>query len=199
MMIIQSGLFFSWSSLETKLTRSSSVYYEMPQSSYVHKSMLLRGVKFPKPALNPGDIEATKARAAGRGGRGGGNYGGPPSRHNSQSGNARESYKYAPHSNMYPRQSFQDQRPQMEQYHNSGNHYSGGSYSNQLARTNWQPPPPGISSLATGPPPPGFGSFAPYPPPPQAGPPHTYGAAPPAFGYYGANIYPTQGGAGNKK
>lgn len=36
----------------------------MPRSKHVHKSMLLRGVKFEPPTLNREDIEATKGRAS---------------------------------------------------------------------------------------------------------------------------------------
>lgn len=73
-----------------------SVYYEMPRSIHIHKSMLLRGVKFSPAVLDKSDKEATKNQASrsgrsfggapfrgngrgnGRGGRGGGqiNYGG---------------------------------------------------------------------------------------------------------------------------
>lgn len=35
----------------------------MPHSVHIHKSMLLRGVKFAPPTLDRGDIEATKGRA----------------------------------------------------------------------------------------------------------------------------------------
>lgn len=79
--------------------RSIAVHYEMPKSSNVHKSMILRGVRFPPPTLTPEDKAATAGRAqrsgrshggaplrsnSNRGGRGGGrgggiNYGGPPS------------------------------------------------------------------------------------------------------------------------
>ena len=48
------------------------VYYEMPPltADNAHKSMLLKGVKLPPPALNQGDIAATK-RNQDRSGRGG--------------------------------------------------------------------------------------------------------------------------------
>lgn len=57
---------------------SVSVHFEMPRSSNVHKSMLIRGVQMPPPALDRGDIEETR-RQAGRSGRG---YGGAPLREN---------------------------------------------------------------------------------------------------------------------
>ncbi|TQB72974.1 5'-3' exoribonuclease 2 [Monascus purpureus] len=39
------------------------VNYEIPKSGHVHKSMLLRGVKFPPPALDQADIQAVKSKA----------------------------------------------------------------------------------------------------------------------------------------
>ncbi|MCJ1477372.1 5'-3' exoribonuclease 2 [Lambiella insularis] len=51
---------------------SISVRYDMPRSKYLHKSMLLRGVKLNAPMLDRADIEATKARAN----RSGRSYGG---------------------------------------------------------------------------------------------------------------------------
>ena len=46
----------------------------MPQSEHVHKSMLLRGVKFPTSILDRGDIDGVRNRSA----RGGRSYGGAP-------------------------------------------------------------------------------------------------------------------------
>jgi 5'-3' exoribonuclease 2 len=51
--------------------RSVSVYYDFPQVSQTHKSMLLRGVQLPKPALTQSDIQDMRSRAN-RGGRNGG-------------------------------------------------------------------------------------------------------------------------------
>ena len=39
------------------------VNYEIPKSSHIHKSMLLRGVKPPPPTLNSSDIQAVKSKA----------------------------------------------------------------------------------------------------------------------------------------
>ncbi|KAI5283578.1 5'-3' exoribonuclease 2, partial [Ascosphaera aggregata] len=47
-----------------------SLIYTIPKSMHTHKSMLLRGVKSPPPALDHNDIEATRNRSV-RGGRGG--------------------------------------------------------------------------------------------------------------------------------
>ncbi|CAI7673182.1 unnamed protein product [Penicillium manginii] len=77
--------------------RTLTVDYTIPKSEHIHKSMLLRGVKFATPMLNSADVRAVKGRAqnsgrsfggapfrgGGRGGRmdygsdRGGNQGGP--------------------------------------------------------------------------------------------------------------------------
>ena len=49
---------------QAKTNEYSSVNYEIPRSMHVHKSMLLRGVKFEPPTLTREDIEATKGRAS---------------------------------------------------------------------------------------------------------------------------------------
>jgi 5'-3' exoribonuclease 2 len=51
-----------------------SVHYDMPTSSHIHKSMLLRGVKMPAPALSHSDIEVIRGKAR----RSGRSYGGVP-------------------------------------------------------------------------------------------------------------------------
>ncbi|RDA89663.1 hypothetical protein CP533_5492 [Ophiocordyceps camponoti-saundersi (nom. inval.)] len=43
--------------------RSISVYYDMPTSSQVHKSMLLRGAQLPPPTLTRSDIEIIRGKA----------------------------------------------------------------------------------------------------------------------------------------
>ncbi|KAL6715170.1 5'-3' exoribonuclease 2 [Lecanora helva] len=53
---------------------SISVNYDLPRSIHVHKSMLLRGVKFEPATLNREDIEATKGRAS----HSGRSFGGAP-------------------------------------------------------------------------------------------------------------------------
>lgn len=69
--------------------KSISVFYEMPKSIHVHKSMILKGVQFPTPMLDQLDIQKTREQAStsgrsfggvrfdgnGRGGRGGGGGG----------------------------------------------------------------------------------------------------------------------------
>ncbi|KAH6971880.1 hypothetical protein BKA56DRAFT_677938 [Ilyonectria sp. MPI-CAGE-AT-0026] len=54
--------------------RSLVVNYEFPQTSHTHKSMLLRGVQLPRPALSHSDIEVLR----GKSNRGGRSYGGAP-------------------------------------------------------------------------------------------------------------------------
>ncbi|KAL6887817.1 exoribonuclease [Trichoderma evansii] len=62
---------------------SISVYYDMPQVSQTHKSMLLRGVQMPVPVLTRSDIEILR----GRGNRGGrNNYGGSYRNNNGRNG-----------------------------------------------------------------------------------------------------------------
>lgn len=61
-----------------------SVYYDMPQVSQTHKSMLLRGVRMPPPALTRSDIEVIRGKTN----RPGRNYGGgPPHYGNNNYGN----------------------------------------------------------------------------------------------------------------
>ncbi|KAL5621252.1 hypothetical protein BROUX41_006722 [Berkeleyomyces rouxiae] len=59
--------------------RSIQVYYTRPEKTHSHKSMLLRGVKLPPPALNRQDVEMLKNKMNGGGGR---SYGGAPLNHN---------------------------------------------------------------------------------------------------------------------
>ncbi|UKZ52260.1 5'-3' exoribonuclease 2 [Trichoderma virens] len=61
---------------------SISVYYDMPQVSQTHKSMLLRGVRMPPPALTRSDIEVIRGKTN----RPGRNYGGPPQHYGNNNG-----------------------------------------------------------------------------------------------------------------
>lgn len=119
--------------------RSISVYYEMPKSKYLHKSMLLRGVIFPPEALTQSDKEQTKGRAA----RSGRNHGGVPLRGD---GRGRDSFNFAP-SGQNGQQSY---RP---------NNYNGNNY--PPPRSGWKPPLPDVAARFGGPPPPppGYGSY----------------------------------------
>ncbi|KAL2116977.1 hypothetical protein VTJ04DRAFT_9145 [Mycothermus thermophilus] len=172
--------------------RSLSVTYHMPLTSSTHKSMLLRGVKLPPPALTRDDVDAVrnKARNAGR------SYGGAPLR-NGNGGGRNDRINYAagppppPSGSYYP--------PDRGYNNNNNNGYGGGYASNNRYAP---PPPPGYGSapgygytpsgLGWQPPPPpgypGFGIGAPPPPPPAHLAGGSYG------GSYGAHGYPGGGG-----
>lgn len=149
-----------------------SVHYEMPKSTHVHKSMLLRGVKPAPPALTREDIEATKGRAA----HSGRSFGGAPLRgnHNNSGGRGRGG---------------------------SNNINYGDNRQNPFAaHINpgfIPPPPPQFQGGRGGPPPPDprmvFGQ-GPPPPPPGFGGAYGNGYAPPQQGYggYGAPPPPQQ-------
>ena len=47
--------------------RSMSVYFTMPPSTHVHKSMLFPGVTMPEPMLGPSDLQILKGKARGSG------------------------------------------------------------------------------------------------------------------------------------
>jgi len=174
--------------------RSISVHYEMPKSSHIHKSMLLRGVKFALPALTPSEIAEAKGKAA----RSGRNHGGVPL---SGNGRGRNSFNYAS-SNQYG-SSHNNQQPRGDR--------NGGGYSSNpfpVPPPGWQPPPPGMDGFARGPPPPppGYGSHGAgqqaYPPPP----PQSYGGQYGDQNRYndqsdhrrGGDAYRGQGGNGNR-
>lgn len=115
----------------------------MPSSSHTHKSMLLRGVLLPTPALNSSDIEELKGKTR----NSGRSYGGAPlGRHNSDG--RRGGNKYTPD----PRRD-QNRRPP-SQYTNGGG-YSTFPGPPPMIPPGWAPPPPGF---------PGFGSGIPPPP-----------------------------------
>lgn len=125
---------------------SSSVYYEFPSTSHIHKSMLLRGVKLPPPALDRTDIEMTKSKAQ-RSGRG---YGGVPlGRNNYNHGGRRDPINYGPGRDD-TRQGRGGYAPPSRRNNHQGPPYGAPP-------PNWQPPPPGY---------PGFGVGMPPPPPP---------------------------------
>ncbi|KAL0940808.1 GTPase-activator protein for Ras-like GTPase [Colletotrichum truncatum] len=127
--------------------RSLSVWYSFPESSHPHKSMLLRGVKLPTPALDRNDIETLKGKAS-RSGRG---YGGAPlGRNGYNDGGRREHFSYAP-SGGNGRQDRPPPRSGNGTYGRYGNQPSGAPQAQF-----WQPPPPGH---------PGFGMGLPPPPP----------------------------------
>ncbi|KAI9825759.1 MAG: 5'-3' exoribonuclease 2 [Sarea resinae] len=142
---------------------SISVHYEMPHSSHVHKSMLLRGLKMPSPKLDRADIEGTKGRA----GRSGRSFGGAPLR----------DYGERNDQNRGPPVNYSDSRANPFAAHLNPSFNPQGFNGNQLI-----PPPPG--ALATPgwvPPMPDPNSFwrGPPPPPPGQGFQYGYGGPPP--------------------
>jgi 5'-3' exoribonuclease 2 len=152
---------------------AQSVYYDMPRSTNVHKSMLLRGVKLPPPTLNKGDIERTRNRAA----NSGRSYGGAPLRGGYGSGRGRP----------------QDNRPlnpsplpQTGGYGNYGNQsgYNGDNWrpSPSITQGSWLPPPPQPHRAPLQPPPGvrlGSVSYAYQPPHPHLVGQNYSGRAPP--------------------
>ncbi|KAI9674113.1 MAG: 5'-3' exoribonuclease 2 [Caeruleum heppii] len=164
--------------------RSISVHYDVPRSEHIHKSMLLRGVKFGPAALDHADIEATKNRARNTGR----SYGGAPLRSDSGRGRGRGrggGFNYAvPSPHSFGSGPPPPPPPGMG-YGAPGGHgppppaYHGRP--DNFAR--WGPPPP---------PPPGMGGYGgPPPPPPGTGygyhgssGPGQYSAPPPRGGYY---------------
>ncbi|KAL2127744.1 hypothetical protein VTI74DRAFT_10241 [Chaetomium olivicolor] len=148
--------------------RSLSVYYDMPSSSHTHKSMLLRGVKLPTPALDRSDIEILRGRAR----NSGRSYGGVPLKNNygGGGGRGRDTINYAGGPPMHGgggRGGGGGERGGYQQDRGYGNGYGGGSgYGNGYGGHQqyapppqaWQPPPP--------PGYPGFGVGVPPPPPP---------------------------------
>ncbi|KAL2018058.1 hypothetical protein VTK56DRAFT_1324 [Thermocarpiscus australiensis] len=142
--------------------RSLSVHYEMPSSSHTHKSMLLRGVKLPRPALDRSDIEILKGKAQ----RSGRSYGGVPLKNN-YNGGRRDTINYAPGGGPAGQGSRGGRGPYQQPDRDYGNGYGNGygsgygsGYGGQhqyAPPPAWQPPPPGY---------PGFGVGVPPPPPP---------------------------------
>ncbi|KAI9886035.1 MAG: Histone H4 [Watsoniomyces obsoletus] len=162
--------------------RSISVHYDMPRIGHIHKSMLLRGVKFPPPTLDRSDIDSTKNRA----GRSGRNHGGAPLRgdHGNGRGRGRGRIDYAP--NMPP-SSFPTPPPGVRE---GPTIYPASHPGQEWARQSgfapgWPSPFP--------PPPHGFPAGAPIPSPPvppQGG--FSYGYGPPGGGYPPPPPYPPQ-------
>ncbi|KAK3997076.1 exoribonuclease 2 [Cladorrhinum sp. PSN332] len=158
--------------------RSLVVHYEFPASAHQHKSMILRGVKLPTPALDRSDIEAllSKGRNAGR------SFGGVPL-NNSGRGGRGDRINYGPGGGRNDRGGYGGNSGNGG-YGNGyggggrggggggggyrgggrggGNGYRGGGRDHYAAPPpGWQPPPP--------PGYPGFGAGGPPPPPPGYG------------------------------
>ncbi|OKL64303.1 5'-3' exoribonuclease 2 [Talaromyces atroroseus] len=142
--------------------KSMMVNYEIPKSVHLHKSMLLRGVRFSPPALDQGDINTVKSRwrygmrpfsGGSRPGRGGGQY-------NQQQGAGAG-------------------RPNMNDRQNPFAAHLDPSFvppPQVGGARGWAPPPVGGAGYSYGPPPPPRGGNYEYPPPSQG-----YNSA----GYYG--------------
>jgi len=146
--------------------RSISVHYVMPSSSHTHKSMLLRGLQMPTPALDRSDIDFVKSKGRGAGR----SYGGVPLRNNYNGGGRGDRINYA---GGPPRGGGGRGRGGYQQQDRGyGNGYGGGGggggYGNGYGghqqhapqQQAWQPPPP--------PGYPGFGVGVPPPPPAHA-------------------------------
>lgn len=136
----------------------------MPWSTYIHKSMLLRGVQFGPPALNRGDIEVIKGRAT----RSGRSYGGAPLRGDHGNGRGRGG-----------RINYADPRPNPFAAHINPNFSSLGNPNNagggrpQPPTGSWGLPPAGTEPSWRGPPPPPLYGF------PASGQGASYGGQPP--------------------
>lgn len=152
--------------------RSLTVNYTMPVTSHTHKSMLLRGLNMPTPALNRSDVEELrgKIRNAGR------SFGGAPLGRGGYGDNRRGRFNYGPDSGG--RGGRQDRS---QSYNN--NHHGSNSFP-PVPPPGWVPPPPGY---------PGFGAGLPPPPPPAH-----YGGGRDSHhgGNYGGNYGGGRGGHG---
>lgn len=121
----------------------------MPKMIHDHKSMLLRGVKMPTPALTRSDIEVLRGKAS-RGGYGGGGRGG----------------RYDPggHHQFRPAGRGRGQHFGQSHHHQSDSYRHGDSgpppHHYSRGRGGWQPPHPGSA---------GFGRGIPPPPPAHQG------------------------------
>jgi len=162
----------------------SSVNYEMPRSTHVHKSMLLRGVKFEAPTLNREDIEATKGRAS----HSGRSHGGAPLGRGRARGRGSQIH-------------YADDRPNPFAAHIQPgfgpppSFGRGGPPPPHGGQFNGHPPPP---PRYNGPPPAAQNGYCSGPPPPQqaygryAGPPQQQPG-----GYYNGPQQGPPGGYGN--
>ncbi|KAI1869034.1 uncharacterized protein JN550_006021 [Neoarthrinium moseri] len=156
--------------------RSLTVNYEMPTTTHTHKSMLLRGVELPTPALTPSDKDELrgKLRNAGR------SYGGAPLGRGGYGDNRRGRINYGPDSGG--RGGRQNGPPS---YNGNQNHYPAPNGFPPVPPPGWVPPPPGYPGFGAGLPPPppvhyngghgNFGNQGYRPPPPPPGSQGGYG------------------------
>ncbi|KAE8333477.1 exoribonuclease 2 [Aspergillus sergii] len=120
--------------------RSLTVNYEIPKSNHIHKSMLLRGVKFPPPALDNADIQATRSKAQ----HSGRSFGGAPFR--------------GGHGNRGGRINYASDRPNPFAAHLDPNFMPPSNAGAQGMPSGWAPPVPGSANFSRGPPPPPRGN-----------------------------------------
>ena len=150
----------------------NSVHYDMPHSIHIHKSMLLRGVKFAPPTLDRADIEATKGRANSSGR----SHGGAPL--GGGRGNGRGRGGQINYSNDRPNPFAQHLNPGFVPPPNG---FGRGPPPPPSQYNGFPPQPP--QAYFNGPPPPAQGRYNGPPPPPQLGyyngpspaPPNGYG------------------------
>ncbi|CEL09542.1 Putative 5'-3' exoribonuclease 2 [Aspergillus calidoustus] len=119
--------------------RSLTVNYEIPKSSHVHKSMLLRGVKFAPPALDNADIQATKSRAQ----HSGRSYGGAPLRGGHRGG----------------RMNYAGDRPNPFAAHLDPKFMPAANTGAPMGMPSGWVPPSGSGNFSRGPPPPPRGGY----------------------------------------
>ncbi|RDW89908.1 5'-_3' exoribonculease Dhp1 [Aspergillus mulundensis] len=131
--------------------RSLIVNYEIPKSTNLHKSMLLRGVKFGPPALDNSDIQATKSRAQ----HSGRSFGGAPFRGGR---GGRMNYAGDRQNRGNDRQNHGNNRPNPFAAHLDPKFIPGGNSGGQMGMpTGWVPP---AGNFSRGPPPPPRGGMS---------------------------------------
>ncbi|KAJ5725487.1 5'-3' exoribonuclease 2 [Penicillium malachiteum] len=154
--------------------RSLTVNYVIPKSSHLHKSMLLRGVKFATPMLNSADIRATQGRAQ----HSGRSYGGAP--FNNGRGRGRGGHNDYNPGRPNPFAAHIDPRfmniPQ-------GGPPAGAPGGMPMMPPGWVPPQQGAGDYSRGP-----------PPPPRGGMSHQY----PPRDYQGGHNYGSQDNRGGR-
>lgn len=154
----------------------------MPRSMHVHKSMLLRGVKFAPPALNREDIEATKGRAN----HSGRSHGGAPLGRGRGRGRGSQINYADDRPNPFAAHIIPGFAPPQNSFGRGGPPPPGGQY-------NGYPPPP--QRYNGGPPPPQGGYYSGLPPPPSGYGRHNGPQQP--GGYYKGSPQDPQSGHGS--
>ncbi|KAL1965027.1 hypothetical protein VTN77DRAFT_6087 [Rasamsonia byssochlamydoides] len=163
--------------------RSMTVYYEIPKSVHTHKSMLLRGVKFPPPKLDQAEIQMVKSKAQhiGR------SFGGAPLRNGNGGGRG-------------GRMNYTADRPNPFAAHLDPAFVPPAQVAGApIPAPGWAPPPPGFAGYSWGPPPPPRGggpdSYRPQYPPGPPPPPQSHQNAG-FYGQVGGYSYQQQGPQG---